>query len=215
LAWERDRRGLAVAALAAGICLAGLAVSFSITSFAAVLAGLGMVALLRWRWRGAAAAAGLGLAGLAALAIAGGTPSSDIQDYRSIDSGRESLLEGGLDLFEAKPLGGWGSGAFGQAFYEEIERARSIISHSEPVTVAAEQGVVGLAVYAAFVVVALVTLLAGASGSLARAAVAACFVAMLIHSLGYAGFAIDPVTWALLGLGVALRRGPPEASATI
>jgi O-antigen ligase len=215
MAWERGWRGLTLAAIAAAIALAGLAVSFSITSFAAVLAGLGMVALLRWSWRGALGAAALGLAGLAALAIAGGTPSSDIQDYRSIDSGRESLLEGGIDLFESKPFAGWGSGAFGQAFYEEIEPARSIISHSEPVTVAAEQGILGLAVYMSFAATALITLLAGAGGSPARTAVAACFVAMLVHSLGYAGFAIDPATWALLALGVALRRGPPEASATI
>jgi O-antigen ligase len=215
IAWSRGRRELALAALAAGLCLVGLAFSYSITSFAAVLAGLGIVALLRWGWRGAAAAGALGLAGLAGLAIAGGTPTSDIQDYRSIDSGRESLLEGGVDLFEREPFAGWGSGAFGQAFYEEIEPARSTISHSEPVTVAAEQGLVGLAVYGALVVTALVVLFDGARGTLARAAVAACFVAMLVHSLGYAGFAIDPVTWALLGLGVALRRGPPDGSGTM
>ena len=35
---------------------------------------------------------------------------------------------------------------------------------------------------------------------------AACFVAMVVHSLGYADFTVDPATWALLGLGVALRR---------
>ena len=175
--------------------------------------GSGIVALLRWGWRGAAGAA-LGLAGLAGLAIAGGTPTSDIQDYRSIDSGRESLLEGGVQLFEEKPTAGWGSGAFGRAFYEEIEQARSTISHSEPVTVAAEQGVIGLAVYVAFLFTALIALFDRVRGSLPRATVAR-FVAVLVHSLGYAGFAIDPVTWALLGLGVALRRGPPDGSVTI
>ena len=114
MAWSGERLGLALAAIAAGVCLTGLVVSFSITSFVALLAGLGIVALLRWGWRGAAVAAALGLAGLAGLAIAGGTPTSDIQDYRSIDSGRESLLEGGVQLFEEKPTAGWGSGAFGQ-----------------------------------------------------------------------------------------------------
>jgi hypothetical protein len=29
---------------------------------------------------------------------------------------------------------------------------------------------------------------------------------MLVHSISYAGFAIDPATWALLGMGVGLRR---------
>jgi len=215
MAFNGERRVLAAAAVACAICLVGLCFSYSITSFVAVLAGLGMVALLRWGWRGALTAAAFGAAGLVALTIAGGTPTSDIQDYRSIDSGRESLLEGGVELFEIRPAAGFGSGAFGQAFYEEIEPARSTISHSEPVTVAAEQGLVGLVVYAAFIFTALFTLLAGSRDSLARVAVAACFVALAVHSLGYAGFAIDPATWALLGLGVALRRAPPDRSATI
>jgi hypothetical protein len=31
---------------------------------------------------------------------------------------------------------------------------------------------------------------------------------MVAHSLAYAGFLIDPVTWALLGVGLALARAP-------
>ena len=216
IAWSDDRRGLALAMATAVIALIGLALSFSITSFAALLAGLGMIALLRWRMRGALAAVGLALAGLVALLIVGGTPNSDIQSDRSIDSGRSDLVSGGLELAEERPFAGYGSGSFGAAFYERIERARTTVSHSEPITVAAEQGAVGLVVYAGVVVCALVTLLGGGVGrSIARTAVAACFVAMLVHSLGYAGFAIDPATWALLGVGIALRRGPPEPSATI
>jgi hypothetical protein len=76
--------------------------------------------------------------------------------------------------------------------------------------------VIGLLVYAALLVSALATLLgAGVRASLARMAVAACFITMLIDSFGYTGFVIDPATWALLGLGVALRRDPPEPDATI
>ena len=44
------------------------------------------------------------------------------------------------------------------------------------------------------------------AGNPARAGVAACYAALLVHSLGYAGFAIDPATWALLALGLALRE---------
>ena len=90
------------------------------------------------------------------------------------------------------------------------------MSHSEPITVAAEQGVIGLVVYITLLVTSLVVLLgAGAGRSLARTAVGACYVAILIGSFGYTGFTIDPATWALLGLGLALRRGPPGAPATI
>jgi hypothetical protein len=55
-------------------------------------------------------------------------------------------------------------------------------------------------------VLALVVLLSGARASVGAAAVAACFVAIFVHSLGYADFTVDPATWALLGVGVALRR---------
>ncbi len=217
ISWNDDRRVLAAALATGALLLAATTVSFSITSFAAVLAGLSMVAVLRWAWRGAAVAAAIGLICLLALILAGGAPNSDIQSDRGIDGGRSDLIAGGIDLAQARPLAGWGSGSFGAAFVqEEDSEARSAVSHSEPITVAAEQGAIGLVVYVAFVVAALTTLLgAGAGRSPARTTVAACFVAIFVHSLGYAGFIIDPAAWALLGLGVALRRSPPEASATM
>lgn len=217
ISWNDDRRVLAAALATGALLLAATTLSFSITSFAAVLAGLGMVAVLRWAWRGAAVAAAIGLVCLLALILAGGPPNSDIQSDRGIDSGRSDLIAGGIDLAQARPLAGWGSGSFGAAFVqEEDSEARSAVSHSEPITVAAEQGAIGLVVYIAFVVFALATLLGARAGaSPVRTTVAACFVAIFVHSLGYAGFIIDPATWALLGLGVALRRGPPEASSTM
>ncbi len=216
LAWGGSRRDLALAMAVSALGLIALAFSYSITGFAALLAGLGVVAVLRWGLRGAAAFAALGLAGLVALLIAGGTPTSDIEDYRSIDSGHADLIEGGIDLAQDRPIAGWGSGSFGRAFYEQIEPARTTVSHSEPITVAAEQGAIGLLVYAALLATALATLFtANVAPSLARVAVAAAFVAMLISSFGYTGFTTDPATWALLAIGLALRRDPPERSATI
>ena len=229
LAWGGDRRDLALGAAAFAIGLVGLVFSYSLTSFAALLAGLGTVALLRWSWRGAVAFAGFGLVAITALVIAGGTPTSDVEDVRSIDSGHADLIEGGLvlaglrspppppaDQDVGRPIAGYGSGSFGRAFFEHIEQARTTVSHSEPVTVAAEQGVIGFALYAALLVVSLIVMLGARAGaSLPRAAVGACYVAILIGSFGYTGFTIDPATWALLALGVALRRGPPGPTATI
>lgn len=228
--WTRSHRELALAMPAAALCLVGLVFTYSITSFAALLAGLGVVALLRWAMAGALAAAGIGLVGLAALAIAGGTPTSDIETDRSIDSGHYDLVRGGLELagvlqhedkqgnsvYIGKPLAGYGSGSFGRAFYDHVERARTTVSHSEPITVAAEQGAIGVLVYLALLVASLVTVFGAHPGrSLARTTVAACFVALLIDSFGYTGFAIDPAMWALLGVGLALRRDPPAGPATI
>ena len=47
------------------------------------------------------------------------------------------LLEGGFELIEEKPVLGWGSGAFGRAFFDEVRQTETVASHSEPINVAA------------------------------------------------------------------------------
>ena len=73
---------------------------------------------------------------------------------------------------------------------------------------AAEQGIVGLAMYAALLVSALAVLFRGAGRSPPRIAIAACFAALVLHTWTYADFLEDPLTWTLLGIGVALARAP-------
>ena len=41
-------------------------------------------------------------------------------------------------------------------------------------------------------------------GTRAAAAVLAAFVALLVHTMAYAGFYEDPITWVLLAAGVSL-----------
>ena len=77
-------------------------------------------------------------------------------------------------------------------------------------TVAAEQGVLGLAVYVALLAVAFLVLFTGAGRSPPRIAIAACFAALVLHTWTYADFLEDPLTWTLLGIGVALARAPLE-----
>lgn len=210
IAWGARLSRLAIAAALGGLIVCGMALSFSITSFGALLAALSLLAVLRWGVRGGVAAAALASAALLAFVLGGGAPASDLPGERPIDSGRTDLVTGGIELARERPLAGWGSGSFGAAFSQRFERTGTTVSHSEPVTVAAEQGAIGLLVYMPLVVVALLVLLSGARGGpVGRAAVAACFVAMLVHSLGYAGFAIDPATWALLALGASLRGAAP------
>ena len=210
LAWSRGTWPEIAAAIASGILLVGLALSYSITSFVALIAGLLVVLALRWSLRWA-------LAGGAAMVICGGvfllasgtgrTDFSSTESFNQFGSGRVDLVRGGIRLARDRPVWGWGSGSFGAAFSRHIQRAKTTVSHSEPITVAAEQGILGLALYLALVVLALVVLFRGASASAATAATAACFVAVVVHSLGYTGFTSDPATWALIGVGVALRRG--------
>jgi putative inorganic carbon (HCO3(-)) transporter len=209
LAWTQSTR-LAIGAIAAaGVLLAALALSYSITGFIALVAGLLVVMALRWgmRW-----AIGTGLAVVAAAAIffavsgIGQTDLSSTDKINDFGSGRVGLISGGYQLTRDRPIWGWGSGSFGEAFTQHVDKdAKTTVSHSEPLTVGAEQGALGLVVYAALVVLALVILLTGARESAAATAVAACFVALLVHSLGYADFTVDPAMWALLGLGIALR----------
>ena len=42
--------------------------------------------------------------------------------------------------------------------------------------------------------------------SVARAAVLAAFVALLVHTMAYAGFFEDPITWVLLAVGASLAQ---------
>jgi hypothetical protein len=75
------------------------------------------------------------------------------------------------------------------------------------VTVAAEQGVIGLAAYVALLVAAILTLARGGlRSSPVRVAVLAAFVALVVHTWAYADFLEDPITWALLAVGAALAR---------
>ncbi|HEY1854716.1 MAG TPA: O-antigen ligase family protein [Solirubrobacterales bacterium] len=213
LLWVRDRRPFWLLAGTILVLWVGLAETFSQSSFIALLGGLAVLAALRWSWRWTAAAVVVGAAGaILVVLFAGG-----YKVRLNIDtSGRADLVSGGLALWTERPLEGYGSGSFQQAYrdHREHEKAPVTISHTEPVTVLAEQGLVGLAVYLGLIVAALWTMGAGmwarAPGrdptvfDAARAAVLATFVALLLHTLAYAGFFEDPITWVLLAIGVSL-----------
>ena len=81
---------------------------------------------------------------------------------------------------------------------------------------AGEQGLIGLIAYVALLTSAFVVLFKGAGRSPPRIAIAACFAALVLHTWTYADFLEDPLTWTLLGIGVALARaeGGERCSAT-
>lgn len=216
--WSRAPRTLWLSAAALAVLWAGLLLTLSRSSFAALLAGLVVIAALRWRPWKTLAAAGVAIAVGAAIVLAFPAKFNlDFSSDKAVDkaaSGRLELVEGGVRLARARPVHGFGSGSFSFEYRRREkapgERATSA-SHTIPITVAAEQGVIGLAVYFALLLAALWRLLGGASRSGARAAVAAAFVALVVHTWLYAAFLEDPLVWTLLGVGVALaRRQPPE-----
>ncbi len=47
-----------------------------------------------------------------------------------------------------------------------------------------------------------------------RVAVLAAFVALLVHTMAYAGFFEDPITWVLLAVGASLAATPAVRAST-
>jgi O-antigen ligase len=214
--WSRSRRDILLAAGALIWLLAGLVTSFSQSSIAALLLGLAVLAAWRWSVKGTVlVSVGLLALGGAALLLAPTSLHFGLKgssgSTSNATSGRTSLVSGGLELFTERPLEGYGSGSF-EAEYKRHNKTTSenaaSASHTIPVTVAAEQGILGLAVYVALLLVAFLVLFRGAGRSPPRIALAACFAALVLHTWTYADFLEDPFTWALLAVGVALARRP-------
>lgn len=227
LLWSTRARDIWGITAVLAVLMAGLVLTLSQSSFAALLFGLLVLAGARWspRWAVGVGAAALVIGALFVL-VAPSAVRLDLSSSKSADSatsGRYDLLEGGVGLFADKPLAGYGSGAFSRAYRRaekgSAEKAVSA-SHTIPVTVAAEQGLPGLLLYIALLVASFGMLLRGVRGDPVRAAVAAAFAGLVLHTWSYASFLEDPLTWALLGMGLALslvprsRRAQPEALVT-
>jgi O-antigen ligase len=219
LLWARRRLEVVVGALLLAVLWGGLVLTFSQSSFAALLIGLAVLGAMRWsvRWAVGLSAAALVVA-VGFVAIAPGAVHLELGSSKSADkatSGRYDLIKGGVNLFAEAPIAGKGSGGFSREYrraeHVSAERAASA-SHTIPVTVAAEQGALGLAAYLVLLVAAFARLFHRARGFAERAAIAAAFTALVAHSMMYAAFLEDPLTWTLLGAGtaMALWRTEPE-----
>ncbi len=207
------RRQVQAGALVLAWLLAGLVTSFSQSSIVGLLLGLAVLAAYRWGARRTViVSASVLVLGAAVLALAPKSAHLKGSSANSATAGRTSLIEGGLELFADRPLQGFGSGSFETEYKRHTSASQATTqnavsaSHTIPVTIAAEQGVLGLAVYAALLAVAFLALFTGAGRSPPRIAIAACFAALVLHTWTYADFLEDPFTWALLAIGVALAR---------
>jgi O-antigen ligase len=212
--WTRSRREVLVGAGVLAWLLAGLITSFSQSSIAALLLGMTVLAAYRWDARSTVYAAVALLAVVVVVVSAAPTSlhfglKGSGGSTSNATSGRTKLIDGGLELFADRPLWGYGSGSFETEYrrHGDASAANAVsASHTIPITVAAEQGIVGLAVYMALLIAAFATLFRGAGRSPPRIALAACFAALVLHTWTYADFLEDPITWTLLGIGVALAR---------
>ncbi|HJQ49322.1 MAG TPA: O-antigen ligase family protein [Gaiellaceae bacterium] len=198
-----------VAALAfAFVTWLGLLISFSQSSFSALAVAVFCAAAIVWRWKSllALAAVLVVVVGLVAAqprlmhALRHHTTSG----LNGATHGRASLIANGIRIAKAHPALGVGLGGFEHAYSKRTHRtARKSASHNTAVTVAAEEGAVGLVIY--FCLVGSLLLAAHRRinhpvyGRVALAAGLA-LVAIFVHSLAYNDFFEDPTTWGLIGL---------------
>jgi O-antigen ligase len=202
LVWYR-KLGLLLTAGIVALLFAGLFFSYSQSSFAALFAvGLFLLAVAGDR------PVRLAAAGVAVLILATGAAYAADKvasaSAQRVTSDRSRRIELTARVFAHHPLVGVGIGAqprASQAISPNGGPPTLFVSHTTPLTVGAELGVIGLALYA--------LLLGGAVRAFDRArriepglglSLAAVFVALFVHALFYSGFFEDPLTWLVLGL---------------
>jgi len=215
--WERYVR-----AVCAGIVVvwAGLLVSFSQSSFAALIGGVLVVSLLAWR-RGHLAAAAIATVLLVALGSAYVEPRPEGLRLAAAEGelnratrGRFDLVKNGLGIAFDHPLVGVGVGGFTKAYRERVHvprRVKTPASHNTPVTVAAENGIVGLGLLVWLLVAAFMVPFARSpvgSPAVRVTGIAAGLglTAIVVHSLFYNALFEDPLTWGFLALAALAAR---------
>ena len=201
---------VASAAVLLGVMWSGLYFSYSQSSYAALFVVLLAVTLVAGDRRGrqvaviAAATVAVLAVGIAAAKVA----HTSVRKATSDRSRRNSLT---AKVFAHHPLAGVGIGGqprASQKLATNFGPLQNFVSHTTPLTVAAELGIIGVLLY--------VAVLAGAARALDSVrrrnqalglSLAAVFLALFVHSLAYSGFFEDPITWLVLGIAAAYR-GP-------
>jgi O-antigen ligase len=226
LMWESRLRAVAILVAILALLWLGLLASVSQSSFLALLAGLAVIAAARLPPRATAAGAAIVLTAGVIIAIAASgklhLSLSDSSAANNTTGGRASLVRQGADIFAKRPLAGYGSGSFSCEYLRRSAPAYrcgapgsagvTSDSHTTPITIAAEQGVLGLLAYLALLVAAVLALARGGLRSApVRVAILAAFVGLVVHTWAYADFLEDPITWALLAVGAVLARAPSAA----
>ncbi len=204
LLWFR-RMKLAVAIPLIVLLAAGLFVSYSQSSTFALFVTVLVVSLLAADRRSRRILIG------AALAAAIVTTSLVValawnQSLHRASSGRSDIILNTAEVIANHPILGVGVGGEERATREvgmESGRSRAP-SHTTPLTVAAELGVVGMLAYVLFLGSAVLALvrLSETDRPLAFACGATLLV-LFVHSLFYSGFFEDPLMWGSLALAAA------------
>jgi O-antigen ligase len=203
LAARRWRAWPLVAALA--LLWAGLFFSYSQSSMAALLIVTLALAFLTGSSRVRQA---VGLLAVAAVVVAGAYVAVQLIDgdsLKRVTSDRTERVEDAARVIEENPLVGVGIGGQARASRRLAGSDRptpNFVSHTTPLTVAAELGIVGLALYVWLLVggVRLIAAVRRHHEALGLALLAS-FLGLFVHALFYSGFLEDPITWLVLAVG--------------
>ena len=157
---------------------------------------------------------------LSVVACAGFVASIELrgESLRRETSDRTKRIEDTARVAREYPVVGVGIGGQPRASKRLSGRDRPtpvFVSHTTPLTVAAELGAVGLALYAWLIVggalmIRAVYRLEAAVGLTLGAALLALFV----HALSYSGFLEDPLTWLVLAVGAGYLSWPRRDDGT-
>jgi putative inorganic carbon (HCO3(-)) transporter len=207
----------------------GLLFSFSQSSFVALAVGVVLAAVLAWRWRAlvallvvVAVMIPIGIASPQFERVRDSFTASPETGFTRTTGGRSRLVSIGVRIARDNPVAGVGIGGFKEAYSERVTRredARTVASHTTPVTVAAETGIIGLVIFGWLVAAGLFVAFrrsrdAPDTAGRARIVAGLAFAAIFVHSLFYAAFFEDPLTWGLLALAAvaasATRQTAPE-----
>jgi hypothetical protein len=217
--------------LAAAICMIGalwigLALSFSQSSFTALVVGVVAAALVTWR-RHAAVPLAVVLVLIVPVVLL--TPQARAKvldgkkrDLSSITSARSTLVEKGIRIAVRHPAIGVGMGGFRRAYADLTglsgRNLQKAASHTTLVTVAAEEGVVGFALFLWLLGASLVMTYRRAGPTFSGRTQLVCALALTaiaVHSLFYADFFEDPMTWGFLAIAAAAPLAPASVKSAI
>lgn len=220
---ESKRIAVTAAAVLSAIWV-GLVLSYSQSSFAGLI--VAVVLLIAIVWRRAAVLAALFVV---VVLLSTGIANPNIQNafvkrsgaaLNRATSDRAGLIYNGIRIAIDHPLIGVGVGGF-RHHYAELthlkgKEPKKAASHDSPVTVAAENGVVGLGLFAWILVSAFLMLVrtkGDAFTNRVTLAVSLSLAAIGVHSLFYNHFFEDPTTWGLFGLaGLAAAAAANQVS---
>jgi O-antigen ligase len=137
---------------------------------------------------------------------------ADGKSLNRITSDRTERVEDATRVIEKHPLVGVGIGGQPRASRRLAGSERptpNFVSHTTPLTVFAEVGAVGLALYAWLLVggTRLILRLRRRDEALALA-LGMAFLGLFVHALFYSGFLEDPLTWLVVGIAAAYCAQP-------